>query len=194
MNVLGGLYMREEYIWMEVLNPKRRAWRPLPNPPLRIGYFGMVSAALERTKQIIVTAFLRGHSKVRCYDYDSGCVVYIYNVRTRCWTELDPPTINLRCGSPMTRDNRTVVGADDTLYWASLKEEDDMVLVVHAYRLYKNEWLGGTKFCLLFQSYIPHPWEQGMQIFEMKHDWYLHSVAYAMHTYIHIYASIVLSR
>ena len=135
--------MREEYIWMEVLNPKRRAWRPLSNPPLRIGYFGMVSAALERTKQIIVTAFLRGHSKVRCYDYDSGCVVYIYNVRTRCWTELDPPTINLRCGSPMTRDSRAVVGADDTLYWASLKEEDDMVLVVHAYRLYKNEWFKG---------------------------------------------------
>nr|XP_023881348.1 F-box/kelch-repeat protein At4g39753-like [Quercus suber] len=53
--VLGGLYedAREEYIWMEVLNPKRRAWRPLPNPPLRIRSFGMVSAALDRTKQII---------------------------------------------------------------------------------------------------------------------------------------------
>ena len=38
--------------------------------------------------------------------------------------------------------------------------------------------LGGTKFCLLFLSYIPHPWKQGMQIFEMKHDWYLHSVVF----------------
>nr|POE74345.1 putative f-box/kelch-repeat protein [Quercus suber] len=111
--VLGGLYedAREEYIWMEVLNPKRRAWRPLPNPPLRIRSFGMVSAALDRTKQIIVSAFLRGDSKVhRCYDY-SGCVVYIYNVRTCCWTELEPPTINLRCGSPITRGlgNRAVI-------------------------------------------------------------------------------------
>lgn len=59
--VLGGLYAdaREEYIWMEVLNLKHTAWRPLPNPPLRISSFGMVSAALQRTKQIIVTAFLR---------------------------------------------------------------------------------------------------------------------------------------
>ncbi|XP_050261081.1 uncharacterized protein LOC126705901 [Quercus robur] len=204
--VLGGLYedAREEYIWMEVLNPKRRAWRPLPNPPLRISSFGMVSVALERTKQIIVSAFLRGDSKFRlCYSYDS-CVVYIYNVRTCCWTELEPPTINLRCGSPITRSNRAVVGADDTLYWASLNE-DDMLLVVHAYCLYKNEWfegfisptriigmkevisymndptpfhLGGTKFCLLFQSYIPHPWKPGMRISEMKNDWYLHSVVF----------------
>nr|POE90402.1 f-box/kelch-repeat protein [Quercus suber] len=100
--VLGGLYAdaREEYIWMEVLNPKRRAWRPLPNPPLRISYFGMVSVALERTKQIIVSAFLRGDSKVyRCYDYDSGRVVYINDVRTCCWTELEPLTIDLHCGS-----------------------------------------------------------------------------------------------
>ena len=196
--VLGGLYenAREEYIWMEVLNLKRRAWRRLPNPPLRISSYGMVSAALERAKQIIVSAFLRGDSKFhRCYSYDS-CVVYIYNVHTCCWTELEPPTINLRCGSPITCVNRAVVGVDDTLYWASLNE-DDMLLVVHAYCLYKNEWfkgfispwriigmkeyvsymnnpipihLGGTKFCLLFQSYIPHPWKQGMQIFEMKDD------------------------
>nr|XP_023928806.1 uncharacterized protein LOC112040137 [Quercus suber] len=38
--------------------------------------------------------------------------------------------------------------------------------------------LGSTKFCLLFQSYIRHPWKQGMQIFEMKNDWYLHSVVF----------------
>lgn len=200
--VLGGLYEREEYIWMEVLNPKRRAWRPLPNPPLRISSFLMVSAALERTKQIIVTAFLRGDSEVRIYDSDS--VVYIYDVRTCCWTELDPPTINLRSGSPMTRCNRAVVGADDTLYWASLKE-DDTLLDVHAYRPYKNEWfkgfinlkriigmeealsymndptpvhLDGTKFCLVFQTCIHHPWEQGLQISEMEYDWYLYSVVF----------------
>ena len=61
LDVLGGLYedAREEYIWIEVLNLKHTAWRPLPNPPLRISSFGMVSAALQRTKQIIVTAFLR---------------------------------------------------------------------------------------------------------------------------------------
>ena len=111
---------------------------------------------------------------------------------------------NLRCGSPITRVNRAVVGADDTLYWASLNE-DDQLLVVHAYCLYKNEWfegfisprriigmkedisymkdptpvhLGGTKFCLLFQSYIPHPWKPGMRISEMKNDWYLRSVVF----------------
>ena len=92
--VLGGLYenAREEYIWMEVLNLKCKAWRPLPNPPLRISSFGMVSVALECIKQIIMSAFLRGDSKVhRCYSYDS-CVVYIYNVYTCCWTELEPPT------------------------------------------------------------------------------------------------------
>ena len=38
--------------------------------------------------------------------------------------------------------------------------------------------LGGTKFCLRFQSYIRRPWKQGMQIFEMKHDWYLHLVVF----------------
>ena len=206
--VLGGLYddARDEYIWMEVLNPKRRAWRPLPNPPLRICSYGMVCAALERTKQIIVSAFLRGDCKFHAYYSSDSCVVYIYNVRTCCWTELEPPTINLRCGSPITRVFRAEVGADDTLYWASLNE-DDRILVVHAYCLYKNEWfvgqirassiagigmkedvsymnnptpvhLGGTKFCLLFQSYIPHPWEQGMHIFEMKSDWYLRSVVF----------------
>nr|POE52345.1 hypothetical protein CFP56_60850 [Quercus suber] len=101
---------------MEVLNPKRRDWRPLPNPPLRISSFGMVSAALKRTKQIIVIAFLRGNSKVHCYDYDSGYVVYIYDAHTRYWTKLNPLPINLRCGSPMTRNNRAVVSSDDTLY------------------------------------------------------------------------------
>ena len=204
--VLGGLYenAREEYIWMEVLNLKHRAWRRLPNPPLRISSYGMVSAALERAKQIIVSAFLRGNCKFHAYYSSDSCVVYIYNVRTCCWTELEPPTINLRCGSPITRVFRAEVGADDTLYWASLNE-DDRILVVHAYCLYKNEWfvgqirassitgmkedvsymnnptpvhLGGTKFCLLFQSCIPHSWKPGMRISEMKNDWYLHSVVF----------------
>lgn len=128
---------------MEVLDSACETWEPLPNPPSRIAPSGMVSVVLEHTKQILLTLLLRNNFEVH-YDYYGDCVVYIYDVPTRCWTEFDsPPFNNLRCASSITRSNRALVATDDTHFWALLKK-DDVFLVVHAYNLYENELFKGS--------------------------------------------------
>lgn len=127
---------------MEVLDSECETWEPLPNPPSRIAPSGMVSVVLEHTKQILLTLLLRNNFEVH-YDYYGDCVVYIYDVPTRCWTEFDSPPFNLRCASSITSSNRALVATDDTHFWALLKK-DDVFLVVHAYNLYENELFKGS--------------------------------------------------
>ena len=124
----------KRYGWMEVYDPILNTWGPLPNPPSSFGFGNtfakrVVYTALPFRKQILVS---------QKYDGKSTCFL-IFDVNTRCWTTLVPPTKLARY-----HDKRpTVVG--NTIYWANIYgRRDDEHIFIKAYNLDTNVWFRGT--------------------------------------------------
>nr|POE81087.1 pre-mrna-processing protein 40a [Quercus suber] len=182
--ILGGL-RKVDSPWMEVLDPKIGAWKPLPNPPVEIGNRSrnVVALLLKPKKQILVSSFLGQHTP----DYRPlECRFLTYNIDDQSWEPLDTPVsvCKLPPRSGSRQRTNTALADGDTLYWASFDHLARHELVIHAYNLITDEWfegyldtcdeifgmnellaeprphgllhLGHSKFCLLLQSsFIP---------------------------------------
>nr|POE81088.1 pre-mrna-processing protein 40a [Quercus suber] len=140
--ILGGV--REvDSPWMEVLDPKIGVWKPLPNPPVEIGYHSrnVVALLLKPKKQILVSSLISKHTPSDPPEFR----FFTYNIDDQSWEPLDTPVsvFKLLRGFGFSQRTNTALADGDTLYWVSFDSFARHELVIHAYNLITDEWFEG---------------------------------------------------
>ncbi|KAF3970978.1 hypothetical protein CMV_005384 [Castanea mollissima] len=139
--VLGGFdlkkNMRNRFPWMEVFDPVKRKWKPLPNLGFSIRSDLVFTASLEDedNQKILVATISPGGEIAQIYGYDVAACL---------WTKLLADCkMGFHFGVPRPvssiemdySDFGSFVTAGSTLYWASNRDEDDYICHINAFDL-----------------------------------------------------------
>lgn len=143
--VLGGLkypFLEEEkvkgnFLWMEVFDPVSEKWSSLPNPPVDICPYYMVTALCKSQNQIIVLTSLENRMLYAPEDF----LLLAYDVRSGVWTSLYYPPVRKLFGGGRSSSANGAPLVDGVLYWVKL--EDGINLDVDGYNLQNDQWLVG---------------------------------------------------
>ena len=139
--VLGGFDLvknkRNRLPWMEVFDPRKRKWKPLPNPRICIKSDRVFTASLEDegNQKILVATMSPGWEIAQIYGYD---------IAACRWTKLLADCkmgFHSRVARPVRSiemvylDLGSFVTAGSTLYWASNRMEDEYICRINAFDL-----------------------------------------------------------
>ncbi|XP_030943770.1 putative F-box/kelch-repeat protein At5g28180 [Quercus lobata] len=128
--------MHNRFPWMEVFDPIKRKWEPLPNPRFRIRSNLVFTTSLEDedNQKILVATMSPSCEIAQIYGYVAACR----------WTKLLADCkmgFHLRVARPVRSiemeyfDFGSFVTAGSTLYWASNRVEDDYICRINAFDL-----------------------------------------------------------
>ena len=108
----------------------------LPNPPSGFSFNDdpLIFTALDDEKKILLAQY--NHDDMNC----DSATFYVYDVRKKDWTTLEPPVHKLFARYP-DRTSRRSVAVGNTLYWGMFEDED---INVQAYDLNKDIWFHGS--------------------------------------------------
>lgn len=144
--VLGGFdlkkNMRNRFPWMEVFDPIKRKWQPLPNPGFSIKTDHVFTASLEDedNQKILVATISPGGEIAQIYGYDVAACLWkklLANCKMNFHSRIPRPVSSIEMHY---YDFGSFVTAGSTLYWASNRDEDDYICRINAFDLVNQKY------------------------------------------------------
>ena len=137
--VLGGFDLKKNtsdcFHWMEVFDPKKRKWEPLPNPGFSIRLDVVFTESLKDNQMILVATISSDCEIAQIYGYDVGTCVWTKLLADCKMGFLYRVARPIRAIETEYFDFGSFITAGSTLYWASNWEEDDSIFHISAFDL-----------------------------------------------------------